>query len=538
MKYAALALAAIAALALPAAADVVTVVPDPQPSDLPVGQVGLGETTLTRGWSIVTNALGWGKLSTYGPSTYQSRSGAFYAQHWTNRDPWFADQDLGRGAFYATTDFFKATAPLLSGDWTPSTVWLGTDQWNGQSVAGKTLGSITSMGYFSFASKTPTWNGGLKSDEEWWGKISWWRGNLQPIQLILTIQSPDGSETRQLWYRPWGGNYAGDNGLSEPGSKKGRWHYLNCLTMGKWYMPCTGTTPNNLEYGWPDDPYSWPIVMDFQLPDGPLPAFREWKLVSTAKTPGWNDQTQPTGTINATGTGKPINFFLGARVSLVTQATEVRSEDGLTYPLSDTCLFLQFNPGYPEINTETGLPYPPFSKNWAGCSNGARCQMDYFTLGFDNVDETYNFEPPASDPLPHIISCSHKSLDVLRSPIMSTCNQWTGNLFRVTGKVSACNNQYFELQDGSALTYVNSGYFDDDGIDDDWVFQTLPGGIRVYIQPELFRDDPYWISIGDRITAVGYIEPLRFAFPDPPELGRAAGSPLMMWTNMNYITVN
>lgn len=529
MKTVSLALAIIVLLVLPAGAAVVTVTPDPQPSDLPVGQEGLGETTLTHDWSIVTNALGWGKLCNIGPSTYQSRTGAFYAQQQFH-DPWFNSQDLGRGAFYATTDFFKGTSPALTGDWTPSTVWLGTGQWNGQSVVGKTLGSITALGYFSFMSKIPTWTGAKKTEVGWWGKSTWWRGPLQPIQLQLTIQSPDGAEKRQLWYRPWGLNFSGDNGVSEPGSQKGRWQYLNCLTEGKWYMPCTGTNLNSREYGW-DEPGSWSNVMAFQLPEGPLPAFSNWKLAATTKTPGWDARTSPTGTVISNGTGKPINFFLGARVSSVTQATEVRSEDGLTYPVPETCLFLQNWPGYPELDPNTGLPYQPFTKNWAGSSNGSRCQVDYFTLGFDNVDETYDFEPPASDPPTPILASSHRSLDVLRSPTMFFQNQWTGNLYRIVGKVGAVNNQWFEIEDGSMLTYLDKGY------DPDYVNQILPGQIRVYLPDDAFRSDPLWIAGGERVTVVGFVEPLRYAFPSPPELGRDASSPLMMWTNVNNITV-
>lgn len=537
MKYISLAFTVIVVLCtLPASvgADVVTVLPDPQPTDTPVGEVGVGETTLTRGWSIVSNASGWGKLCTYGPSTYQSRTGAFYAHYldWYN-DAWYPDTDMGRGAFYATCHFDKGTYPRLSGDYTPSTIWLGTDQWRGESVVGKTLGSITACSYFSFMSKEPCRQEGRKGELEWWGKMSWWRGPQQPIQLQFTIESPDHTERRQVWYRPWGYNFSGDDGMTEPGSQKGRWQWFNCLYPrpggeGKWYMPCTGTTPNTLEYGWD----AWSDFLAFQLPEGPLPPFSDWVLCMTDKSPGWDERTVPPGTINSTGTGKPINFFLGARVSLVYQRTEVRSEDGLTYPMENTGLFFQGNPGYPVMTEDDPPePYPPMNFLWPNASHAARAQVDYFTLGFNNVDETCDFEPSPSDPPAHIMAASHKSLDVLRSPLMYLCNQWNGNLYRVVGRVGFANLQYFEIEDGSKLTYLNKGY------DPDWTFQVLPGPIRVYIQPEEFRGDPWWINTGAWVEVWGYVEPLRFAFPNPPELGRDGCTPLMMWTTMNNITV-
>lgn len=501
----------------PANAAVVTVTPNPQPSDLPVGQVGLGETTLTHGWSIVTNALGWGKLSTYGPSTYQSRTGPFFAHYldWYN-DVWHPDTNFGRGAFYATCDEYKGTEPLLYGDFTPSTVWLGTDTWNGAPVAGRTLGSITQLDYYSFCGKTPCRYEGKKTELEWWGKHSYMRGPQQPIQLQITIQSPDRSELRQVWYRPWGYNFTGDDGLDEPGSQKGRWQWFNCLVArpggeGKWYMPCSGTSPNSLEYGWSN----WATMLAFQLPDGPLPPFSQWVIADPAvipKTPGWNNMTVPTGTVNGNGTGKPINFFLGARVSKIYQALD---ETGGT--IEGTSLWLQ------------GADI-----QWVNHSYGARAQIDHFALGFSGSGSvTYDFEPAADEPPAHILSASHRSLDVLRTPGMAAGNQWNGNLYRITGRVVAQSggvNQYFQFEDGSQLTYVNSGY------DPLWTYQTLPGPIRVYLPNDAFRGDPWWISTGDWVTVVGFIEPLRYAYPVYP-YPREANSPLMMWTNINNLTV-
>lgn len=524
-------IAGLALMALPAGAAVVTVTPNPQPTDLPVGQLGLGETTLTHGWSIVTNALGWGKLCAYGPSTYQSRTGPFFAHYldWYN-DVWHPDTDFGRGAFYATCDEFKATAPRMMRDWTPSTVWLGTDTWNGTAIAGRTLGSITKMDYYSFCGKTPVRYAGLKTELGWWGKSSWWNGPQQPIQIHLTIQSPDQSTTRQLWFRPWGYNYVGDDGLTEPGSQKGRWQWFHCLDIGpgsqnKWYMPCCGTTPNCLERGWYPEGQtsSWRLMLDDSLPEGNLGQFRNWKLVASDKSPGWPDQpfsepaypditvirTDPIGTYNSTGTGKPINFFVGARVAEVQSKLDESGEQ-----IPDTSLFLQGG-----------------NIRWVNGSYGERAQIDHFTLGFDGVDETYDFEPAPEDAPAQICASSHRSLDVLRSPTMFACNQWTGNLFRVVGKVEYVNNQWFEIEDGSKLTYLDKGY------EPDYINQILPGRIRVYLPDDGFRSDPLWIGGGELVSIHGYIEPIRFAFPNPPELGRDASSPLVMWTNINNVRI-
>jgi hypothetical protein len=519
MKTMHLVLAAVMLLAcLPAGADTVTVMPDPQPTDTPVGQIGLGETTLTNGWSIVTNAKGWAKLCSYGPSTYQSRTGPFFAHYldWYN-DVWHGDTDFGRGAFYATTDMFKATAPIMQNDWTPSTTWLGTGTWKGASVAGRTLNSIDKMEYFSFGGKTPSRYEGKKTELEWWGKASYMRGPQQPIQLQLTVQSPDLSQKRQLWYRPWGYNFVGDDGLTEPGSQKGRWQWFNCLVArpggeGKWYMPQTGSSASTTELGWD----TWDEMKLAQLPDG-TPALGSWVVADPAnivKSPGWNAQTVPTGCVNSNGTGKPINFFLGARVSRVNAIV-----DDYGQTTSDASLFLQ----------GTNI-------SWVNHTHGARAQVDHFTLGFSGEGtETYDFEPPSNDPAAHIMTASHRSLDLLRSPTMFAANQWNGNLYRVTGRVAAqldSVNQYFLLEDGSMLTYTNSGY------EPDYIYQTLPGPIRVYLPDDGFRGDPWWISTGDWVTVHGYLEPLRYAFPSPAGYPRDPNSPLCLWTNVSNLIVN
>jgi hypothetical protein len=53
----------------------------------------------------------------------------------------------------------------------------------------------------------------------------------------------------------------------------------------------------------------------------------------------------------------------------------------------------------------------------------------------------------------------------------------------------------------------------------------VKGRIRVYLQNDPFRGDPLWISTGDIVSVVGYVEPIRFW-----------GSCPIMWTNINKVT--
>lgn len=566
-------LGVLAVFALPVNAAVVTVLPDPQPTDMSVGQVAVGETTLTNGWSIVTNALGYGKLCDWGPSTYFSRTMAagrnVTAPFVAGAPEVSPDQDLGRGAFYATCDMFKGTFPVISGDKTPSSVWLGTDQWNGSSVVGRTLGSITALDYYSFVDKVPTRFGGVPNEPDYWGKASWWNGPQQPIQLQFTVVSPDDpTEVRQLWYRPWGYNYVGDDGINEPGSKKGRWQRFNCMTWGKWYMPCTGITPNHIERGWEPTgggstlKSAWQNMMEFQLPEGPqgpLPPFGQWTLAGPIwKSPGWNKQTVPIGGINATGTGKPINFFVGARVSIVAMQKDA---EGNYVP--DTGLFLQ--------NERSCL--------WPNSSYGERAQVDYFTLGFDGVSETYDFEPSPSDQPRRTVAASCGLWQRVPGDVSKVFPEWPwryeqpiadspavalqpmplettyartiystpvepqmGLLYTITGRVcpqSDLYNSYFVIDDGSKLQYQTAlADCTFDGTqwiitNKRWDAWTSPepdsngivrGRIRVYLQNDEFRTDPLWIGVNDIVTVTGFVEPMRWW-----------GSCPIMWTNINNV---
>jgi hypothetical protein len=263
-------------------------------------------------------------------------------------------------------------------------------------------------------------------------------------------------------------------------------------------------------------------MLDDSLPEGSLGQFRDWKLCSTEKNPGWVTQrgyaTVPVGSVNSNGTGKPVNFFIGARVSQVYKLL-----DGQGNPIPDTDFLDQ---------GEDWL-------RWVNGAYGARAQIDFFTLGFgldgenNPITETYDFEPAAGDPPAHFMYASGKSLDVLRSPLMASSNQWTGNLYKITGLVlPETNRNWFVLEDGSKLTYLDVGCYPN------WIYTpNTPGPIRCYLQDDDFWDDPLWIGAGvpQLVTVYGYVEPLRFAFPNPPEYPREANSPLMMWTNINNV---
>jgi hypothetical protein len=392
---------------------------------------------------------------------------------------------------------------------TPSTVWLGTNTWKNTPLHNRTIGNITQMTYYSFVDKCPI-REAAGTEIEWWAKPNWWDGPQQPIQLQFTVTSPDGQEMRQLWYRPWGSNYTGDDGTAEPGSKKGRWQRFDCMTQGKWYKPQTGTTPNSVEQGWP----TWTDLLNFQEPDGPLPAYRNWKFAnptSIMKSPGWDGQTDPVGDINATGTGYPLNFFVGARKTSVTP------------------LFLQ--------GSTTTI-------RWYNHMYGERAQIDYFTLGFlAEGTETYNFEPSPDEPAVQTVAMSARAL---KAAIWNRANfqydsglvSWPyynppakmNYLVKVTGKVGdpyAQINQSFTIEDGSKLTFIDPGF------DPTWEETVRDNPIRVFLPNDAFRDDPYWINAGDIVTVEGFVEGLRF-----PAGQQGLLDYVILWTNINNITIH
>ena len=160
------------------------------------------------GWSIETNARGWGALCPWGLRPTRTTILAHRSEPMSH-----TPFPGGRGSFYATCDYFKATAPIIQNDNTPSTVWLGTDQWNGSPVAGRTLGSITEMDYYQLHLQGAAAMAGGKIDElEGGPRMAGGTVGSSRFPWTLTAESPDKTERRQFWYRPDGGNYVGDDG--------------------------------------------------------------------------------------------------------------------------------------------------------------------------------------------------------------------------------------------------------------------------------------------------------------------------------------
>lgn len=524
MKSALFCLAVLMAIvALPAGAAVITVTPVQEIA--PIGTPDVGEVECTNGWSIVTNRMGWGALTTFGPSMYFARNQvgntpiiAGYPEIGVDGEP-STYKNLGRGTFYATCDMW-AGASNTTGDKTPSTVWLGTNTFKGTPLAGRPLGSITKMEYYSFVDKCPT-RMTAGTEFQWWAKPNWWFGPQQPIQIHLAVYPPNNPvKLRQVWYRPWGANYVGDDGLNEPGSKKGRWQRFNCLTQGKWYYPQTGTTPDTLEDGWEasggltawqnmmaEVKYGIPMsewVFSHPSTDPPSP---DGSYYVIGKSPGWDGQTNPPGSPTGnTGTGMPFNFFVGARKTSVTP------------------LWLQGG-----------------AINWYNHSFGERAQVDYLTLGFLNEgEETYDFEPPADEAPVRTVALPNKALkssiwDRTEFLYPSEFVKWPYYnppakmkfLVKITGQVGdppANYLQSFTIEDGSMLQYIDPGW------DPTWIETIQPNPIRVFLQNDDFRGAPLWLSAGDTVSVEGYMEPLRF-----PAGQQGLTDYVIVWTNINNV---
>lgn len=256
------------------------------------------------------------------------------------------------------------------------------------------------------------------------------------------------------------------------------------------------------KYGLPMS--SWVLAHPSTDPDADPPG-TYYKL---GKSPGWDGQTEPTGspTFN-TGTGAPLNFFVGARKTSVTP------------------LFLQ--------GSTTSI-------RWFSHSYGERAQIDYFSLGFSSEGtETYDFEPSQSEPAVQTVALSSQAL---RSTLWNRANfpgvsfpyynppAKMNFLVKVTGKVGdplENYNQSFTIEDGSMLTYL------DPGVNPTWLETIRPNPIRVFLPNDEFRSDPWWINAGDIVTVEGFVEGLRF-----PAGHQGLLDYLILWTNINNVTVH
>lgn len=410
------------------------------------------------GWSVATNRNAFAGLVTYGTATFEANRG-FVTE--------CENFDLGRGAFYATIDY--SGGPGTTGDAQQSaTAWLGLDQWKGQPLAGVTLNRITKLKYFGFVSKIPTRTSGGHWDN--WNQ--YWIGPRQPICLELTIENPaDPSDRRQLWFRPWQtAKVSGDNCMRQ----NKRWIYYDCIngqpyiqTRARWYcyrgLSDDGLTSLDEVYG------TWSELMA---------AYGTWKLVATSNTPypagyksaGWDNTTSPQGSPTCSATGKPINFQVGAR-------------KGYT------------NIYGPDFDTDV--------VNWAGYYWGFKGHVDFFTLGIDGQDVTYNFEPSPEEPSVKAVNINQSIddhpimgqmvLDYNNTPVKDYGPVLDYHLVRITGKVVERSNVYFVLDDGSG--------------------NNLP--IRTYMVRDnnVYYDSAHgytWPNLGQWWTVYGFLEKTRF----------------------------
>jgi hypothetical protein len=197
-----------------------------------------------------------------------------------------------------------------------------------------------------------------------------------------------------------------------------------------------------------------------------LTAYGNYRLVATSdvpwsqggwKSPGWKGSTIPTGNPRCTGTGKALNLMVGAR-------------------------FYTFR--WPGESTST---------SWWPESVGFRGHVDYFSLGIDGVEVTYNFEPSPSDPGPDLLYTSQRTLN---HPIFQMPAVQLEHRFKIAGRVVERANAYFSIDDGTGLSLPTRVY---------WMNNTAAVG-------------QYW-------EAWGYIERPRFT---------AVSAPFIVWTDPSH----
>ena len=487
----AIALCAVGVVATgPVQAVVVTIYPGTKIT--PVG-VEPAEWQLSHGWSIVTNKMGVGKITAGGPSVCETPYEPFKAYNLYNADgalfprwqitqPPTVKQDFGRGAFYASCDSSYGLGG--SSGVTGSSVWLGTDQHGGRSLAGVKLSQITKMKYYALVSGIPTWLTPGTADANWDSWKNAWRNPRFPIMLTFTIEGPLGR--KQLWFRPWGqhstiGDDASDGRLSV-------WEQYDCMqpvgastsgSGGMWFL--TGgardaSVEPDREYDCPGQYNSWSEVLNGTAA---LPALRDYTLVATStsynraagqwKSPGYTDYpeaeiTDPPGLPACTGTGKCLNFWVGARFIRLLRP--------------DECSY----------------------KTWYPESRGFRGQMDWFEFAVnygtaqnpDIVDVTYNFEPAPDDPGPRFVYTTQdainqaKNLDTLielrgqpedkydpaANPLKDNAEERLYDvLFKISGKVVEKYNAYSVLDDGANLPLKTRVYM---MLQDRWLTPSNP----------------------------------------------------------------
>lgn len=422
-------------------------------------------------WSVATNNGGTLDFAAYGPPLYERPF------------PWTADdgQPLGRGAVHIT----------LEGkyDGTGSTSWLGLDKFNGVSLAGTALSSITKLEYYAYLGHIPTGNSG--GDYTSWK--GWYRYPHQPISLQITAESPDGTQRRQFWWMPWGAI-----NLSKPetirGDNSGRygtkWLRYDCINFnypddnmgGRWYQAG--------HYTYDSGTGIWTTIVaeeTFNTWSALVAVYGSWKLVAASttydpdsnqwKSPGWDDATVPPGRPTCTATGKCINFQWGARK---------------TGP-ADLHLFY-----------ETG-------RSWENCTQLGKGLIDRFTLGINGVNVTYDFEPAADAKPPQIVVINNKAA---YDAVIHSKSVQSRQLVKIVGRVVPVEGE-------AAWFAIGFNDTTNDSLD--------PLRIRGILSERSTGLRPADMYDGQTWSVWGYMERMPF---------QPANSPMLIWTTPTPYTDN
>jgi hypothetical protein len=433
----------LALAAMPACAVVVTVTPV---TTTPTGVTTVVENQLTNGWSIVTNRFGVGEISPSGPCVTETPFG--FNSAWNGQGV-----DFGRGAFYASCDYV-GQGSNAGDDKTPSSVWLGLDTFGGQPLAGVKLSQIKSLNYWAYVSKIPSRLQDNTSPDNWDSWSQGWLYPSQPIMLQLIVKMPasmgygDFYGRVALQYRPWldGNNPIKGDPKYEDGL--GIWKYYDCLTGGHWMLSGTDKDAAMIDIA------NWQSLLSYTVGTaGNTTTLGNCELMATTtsytkygadyKSPGWNGTTNPEGWPNTSGTGKTINFTVGARMSTIKWPGETSSTV------------------------------------WAHLESiGFRGQLDWFTLGIDKNGNgndndsgekfTYNFEPAQNDARPMLVYLSQK--DLRRPNINKVIENRTpatlyDKLYKIAGSIPTTSdvgnlsgNPWFQCDDGSGLPQLTRTY--------------------------------------------------------------------------------